>query len=119
MGALSAVPRPAAATTTLLMVSPNPDDASAMTTDVTLLLTRAVAARVVADLGLRESPEQLLSSVTATPVSSQVLEVRSVLRRRAAAVARAHVARRSTSWPSGPSSCDRSPTDWSTGYTKR
>ncbi|MFC7491307.1 MULTISPECIES: hypothetical protein [unclassified Knoellia] len=75
VGVLQILPRPVAATATLLMVSPNPDDASAMTTDVTLLQTRAVAARVVADLGLRESPEQFLSSVTATPVSSQVLEV--------------------------------------------
>lgn len=75
MGAFRILPRPFSATATLLMVSPNPDDSSAMTTDVTLLQTRAVGARVVEDLGLRESPEQFLSSVTATPVSSQILKV--------------------------------------------
>ncbi|KGN40632.1 hypothetical protein [Knoellia aerolata] len=75
LGVLSMVPHPVSATATLLMVAPNPDDASAMTTDISLLQTRAVGERVIAELDLEESPESLLSTVTATPVSNQIMTV--------------------------------------------
>lgn len=88
VGALVAAPRPPTATTTLLMVSPASGAESAMTTDITLLMNRGVAARVVADLGLAESPEALLSGVTATPVSDQILTVTAGGPSDAAAVAR-------------------------------
>lgn len=75
LGGTHLLPRPVDATVTLLMVSPNPDDPSAMSTDVSLLETRAVAARVVEDLEVSETPDQFLSTVTTTAVSSQVLKV--------------------------------------------
>ena len=89
VAALFAVPHQANATTTLLMVSPNPGDESAMTTDVSLLMTRKVAERVISDLGLGESPETVLSTVTATPASNQILTVTVGGPSEAAAVARA------------------------------
>ncbi|MDT0213263.1 hypothetical protein Q9R29_05145 [Rothia sp. ARF10] len=89
LGLLAALPRPVSATTTLLMVAPNPDDPSAMDTDASLLLTRAVAERVISDLDLRETPQALLATVTATPVSSQVMTVTVEAPDEAAARARA------------------------------
>lgn len=89
VAALFAVPHQASATTTLLMVSPNPGDESAMTTDVSLLMTRKVAERVISELDLEESPETVLSTVTATPASNQILTVTVDGPSEAAAVARA------------------------------
>jgi capsular polysaccharide biosynthesis protein len=76
LGVLAVVglPRSATASTTLLMVHPNPGE-SAMTTDMTLLQTRAVASAVLAELDLKESPEALLSTVTVTKVNDQILYV--------------------------------------------
>ena len=51
VAAFFAMPHPASASTTLLMVHPEASE-SAMTTDVNLLETRTVASRVRADLGL-------------------------------------------------------------------
>lgn len=75
LGALSLVPHPVTASATLLMVPANPNDESAMTTDVSLLQTRAVGERVVRQLGLEESPEAFLATVTAEPLSNQILAV--------------------------------------------
>lgn len=72
--ALLGLPHPAVASTTLLMVHPDPGE-SAMTTDLNLLQTRAVASRVLTDLDLRESPEALLSTVMVTPVNNQILSL--------------------------------------------
>ncbi|HEX6918212.1 MAG TPA: hypothetical protein VF140_09040, partial [Phycicoccus sp.] len=73
LAALYVVPHRGTATTTLLMIHPDPTDPAAMTTDVNLLQTRVVADRVIADLGLTETPEALLSSVTVDPVTNQIL----------------------------------------------
>lgn len=70
--ALLGLPGSASASTTLLMVHPDRGE-SAMTTDLNLLQTRAVASRVLSDLDLQESPEALLSTVTVTPVTDQIL----------------------------------------------
>jgi capsular polysaccharide biosynthesis protein len=89
VGALLALPHPAAATTTLLMVSPNAGDEGAMTTDISLLMTRSVAEEVVAELHLPDSPESVLSTVSANPMSDQILTVTVGGPTDAAAVARA------------------------------
>jgi capsular polysaccharide biosynthesis protein len=73
LAALYVVPHRGTATTTLLMIHPDPTDPAAMTTDVNLLQTRVVADRVIADLGLTETPEAFLSSVTVDPVTNQIL----------------------------------------------
>jgi hypothetical protein len=75
LAALYVVPHRGSATTTLLMIHPDPTDPAAMTTDVNLLQTRKVADGVIADLGLSETPEALLSSVTVDPVTNQILKL--------------------------------------------
>ena len=87
VAALLALPHPASASTTLLMVHPDPGE-SAMTTDLSLLQTRVVASRVLADLDLPESPEALLSTVTVTPVNDQILALEMTGPDEASAVAR-------------------------------
>ncbi len=84
-----ALPNPSDATTTLLMVHPDTTDESAMTTDVSLLQTRSVATRAVAELGVDQSPESFLSAVTVTPVNTQILELTVEAPDDAEAVARA------------------------------
>jgi hypothetical protein len=75
LGTLLFLPHSGTATTTLLMVHPDGADEAGMTTDVNLLTTRSVATDVIADLGLTESPDAFLASVTATPVTNQILEL--------------------------------------------
>lgn len=87
VAALLALPHPASASTTLLMVHSDPGE-SAMTTDLNLLQTREVASRVIADLDLQESPEALLSTVTVTPVNNQILALQMTGPDEASAVAR-------------------------------
>jgi capsular polysaccharide biosynthesis protein len=87
VAALLALPHPASASTTLLMIHSDPGE-SAMTTDLNLLQTRAVASRVIADLDLQESPEALLSTVTVTPVNDQILALEMTGPDEASAVAR-------------------------------
>lgn len=89
LAALFVVPHRGSASATLLMVHPDPTDAEAMTTDISLLQTRAVASQVLADLDLKQSPDSLLSSVTATPVNNQVLQITMTGTDDADAVARA------------------------------
>jgi hypothetical protein len=89
LAALLVVPHRGSASTTLLMVHPDPTDIDAMTTDLSLLQTRAVASRVLADLDLEQSPESLLSSVTPTAVNNQVLQITMTGADDADAVARA------------------------------
>lgn len=72
VAALLALPHPASASTTLLMVHPERGE-SAMTTDLNLLQTRVVASRVITDLGLQDTPEAFLSSVKVEPVNDQIL----------------------------------------------
>ncbi|WP_143447786.1 hypothetical protein [Kineosporia sp. R_H_3] len=73
---LVAVPPPQAATTTLVLTHEvQQDPARAMATDVSLLRTRTVAARTLAVLGLAETPDALLDSVSIEPVSSDVMRV--------------------------------------------
>ncbi|HEY9497094.1 MAG TPA: hypothetical protein VIR15_19735 [Intrasporangium sp.] len=86
--AVLGLPSSASASTTLLMVHPVPGD-SAMKTDLSLLQTRAVASRVLSDLDLQESPEALLSTVTVTPVTDQILSLTVSGPDQASAVARA------------------------------
>ena len=78
------------AVVTFLVVSPAPHDAKAslvlahdphvdpvpaMATDVSLLMTRAVASETIASLGLTMTPDDFLKSVTAVPVSSELLTI--------------------------------------------
>ncbi|HET7822298.1 MAG TPA: hypothetical protein VFL10_12315 [Ornithinibacter sp.] len=63
------------ATATILLVHPTASDTSAMATDVSLLETRAVATRVIGDLGLGLSPDAFLSTLSAEPVTNQILQV--------------------------------------------
>ena len=74
VAAFLAMPHPASASATLLMVHPEASE-SAMTTDVNLLETRSVGALVRADLGLAESPEAFMATVTANPVNQEILSL--------------------------------------------
>jgi len=76
MLALAALPHPASARTTLLLVHPNADDPSAMSTDVSLLMTRAVATDVITRLRLpNATPDSLHGSMTADALTDQLLEL--------------------------------------------
>ena len=75
LGVAYLLPTTSQATTTLLMVHPDTADESAMTTDVSLLQTRAVATQALSDLGLRTTPESFLSTVSVNPVNAQILEI--------------------------------------------
>ena len=89
MLALAALPHPASATTTLLLVHPNADDPTAMSTDVSLLMTRAVATDVIARLRLpNTTPDTLHGSMTAEPLTPQLLELTVTAPDDAAAVTR-------------------------------
>ena len=65
------------AKTTLVLTheSDGGDTSLAMSTDVSLLQTRTVAAKTIENLGLTTTPEEFLKSVTAEPVSSELLSV--------------------------------------------
>ena len=68
------VPASTVGTVTLLLAhEAGTDPAGAMSTDVSLLRTRTVAATLIDDLGLDMTPEAFQQSVVATPVTSQVL----------------------------------------------
>lgn len=65
-----------AATATLLLISdPSKDSTGAMTTNLSLVHTRAVAEEVIKDLQLPLSPQDFQSTVTATPLSDQLMSV--------------------------------------------
>ncbi len=51
------------------------DPARAMSTDVSLLMTRTVAAATIADLGLTMTSDEFLDTVAAVPVSADVLSL--------------------------------------------
>jgi len=89
LAALFLLPHRGSASATLLMVHPDPTDTAAMTTDINLLQTRAVASQVLADLDLTESPEAFLSSVTVDPVNNEILRLSITGADNADAVARA------------------------------
>ena len=87
--ALAALPHPASATTTLLLVHPNADDPTAMSTDVSLLMTRAVATDVITALRLpNTTPESLHASLTAEALTDQILQLTVTAPDDAAAVTR-------------------------------
>lgn len=76
MAAVVLVPPSSVGTVTILMAHPaNLDGPSAMGTDVSLLNTREVAARTVAKLGLKVSPESFQSTVSAEAVTTEILVV--------------------------------------------
>jgi capsular polysaccharide biosynthesis protein len=65
-----------AATVTLLLTSdPTTDPNSAMATNMSLLHTRAVSGQVVKDLNLPDTPESFGATVTAAPLSDQLMTV--------------------------------------------
>ncbi len=71
---LVALPPSHKATASLVLAhDPQVDPSRAMATDVSLLQTRAVATKVEENLGLTMPPEDFLKSVTAVPVSSELL----------------------------------------------
>lgn len=51
------------------------DPVRAMATDVSLITTQSVAQRVIDDLGLEESPDELLETYAVTPLTDRVLEI--------------------------------------------
>lgn len=70
------LPPASTGTVTLLMAHPaTMDPTSAMATDVSLLATREVAVRTVADLNLAMSPEAFQSTVMAEPVTTEILKI--------------------------------------------
>jgi capsular polysaccharide biosynthesis protein len=76
LAALVLLPPTSTGTVTLLMAHPaNMDAPSAMATDVSLLMTREVAVRTVRELGLTVSPDAFQATVTAEPVTSEILKI--------------------------------------------
>ena len=61
--------------TLVLAHDPQVDPSRAMATDVSLLGTRTVATKTIANLGLTMSPDEFLKSVTVEPVSSELLSL--------------------------------------------
>jgi len=59
----------------VLAHDPQVDPARAMSTDVSLLTTRTVAAQTITNLGLTMAADDFLGTVTAVPVSSDVLSL--------------------------------------------
>lgn len=72
---VSSPPAYSAATTLLLTNAPGTDPTTAMLTEQSLAASLPVAAGVVKQLGLTESPSAMLAHYTATPVTSQVLSI--------------------------------------------
>ena len=70
------VPPPSQGSVSLLMAHPsNMEAESAMSTDVSLLTTREVSARTVAKLGLPLTPEAFRTTITAEPVTTEILTI--------------------------------------------
>ncbi|MDU0312999.1 hypothetical protein RKE38_04810 [Phycicoccus sp. M110.8] len=70
------LPPPSQGSVTLLMAHPaNLEAQSAMSTDVSLLTTREVSARTVARLRLPMTPEAFRATITADPVTTEVLTI--------------------------------------------
>jgi len=70
------VPMRSTSTVTLLLAhDPSQDPAQAMSTDVSMLQTRAVARSAMGEVGLSMPPEAFQQTVTATAVSSTVLVI--------------------------------------------
>lgn len=76
LATLVVLPPSSKATVTLLMVhTPNVDGGSAMATDVSLLATREVATRTTRVLGLDMAPEDFQASISAEPVTTEILKI--------------------------------------------
>lgn len=70
------VPAPERASVTLLLAHPaGVDPLSAMATDMSMLRTRTMAEQVTSELNLSMTPSQFQDAITATPVTSTVLEL--------------------------------------------
>jgi hypothetical protein len=73
---LAASPQAHTAKTVLVMShDPEVDPSRAMSTDVSLLGSRTVAAKTVASLGLTMTPDEFIKSVRVEPVSSELLSI--------------------------------------------
>ena len=84
------MPPPSTSSVTLFLAhQPGTEEGAAMNTDVSLLNTRAVANAVIADEGLQLSPEAFQSTITAEPVTNQILKLTVKAPDDAEAVARA------------------------------
>jgi uncharacterized protein involved in exopolysaccharide biosynthesis len=59
----------------VLAHDPRVDSTRAMSTDVSLLTTRAVAAQTITSLGLTMTSDEFLAAVTAVPVSADVMSI--------------------------------------------
>jgi capsular polysaccharide biosynthesis protein len=68
---------PSSTSTVSVMLAHKPatDPTDAITTDISLLTTRAVASDVVDTLGLGMTPEAFQQTVTAVPVTDQILQI--------------------------------------------
>lgn len=76
LSVLLLLPPSSKATVTLLMAHPSSlDGPSAMGTDVSLLTTREVAARTVRQLGIPLTPEAFQATVSAEPVTTEILMI--------------------------------------------
>jgi capsular polysaccharide biosynthesis protein len=83
------MPPASTGTVTLLMSHPaSMDGPSAMATDVSLLTTREVAERTVRQLGLAESPDVFQTTISAEPVTTEILTLHVVASDDRSAVAR-------------------------------
>jgi capsular polysaccharide biosynthesis protein len=83
-------PPPSSSSVTLYLAhQPGTEEGAAMSTDVSLLNTRAVANAVIADQNLALTPEAFQSTITAEPVTNQILQLTLKAPDDAAAVARA------------------------------
>jgi capsular polysaccharide biosynthesis protein len=90
MASLVLLPPSSTGTVTLLMAHPaNLEGPAAMATDVSLLNTREVAVRTVRELGLDLSPDAFQSTISAEPVTTQILTITVSGPNDASAVARA------------------------------
>ena len=90
LAAIVLMPPASVGTVTLLMAHPaNADGSAAMATDVSMLSTRELAVRTVRELGVGMSPDAFQSTVTAVPVTTQILTISVSSRNPASAVAAA------------------------------
>lgn len=76
LGTLVLMPGASVSSTKLLLVHRDGDDPErAMATDSSLAATNTVASRVIDKLGLRQTPEQVLESYSASQLTDRVLEI--------------------------------------------
>ncbi len=59
----------------VLAHDPQVDSSRAMATDISLLTTRTVASKTIANLGLTMTPDEFLKTMTAEPISSELMSL--------------------------------------------